>query len=588
MPVTGGEPQDDPGQVFAATLLDEMVGGGLRDICCAPGSRSAPLALAAARHPGLRTRVLVDERSCGFFALGLARASGRPVGIIVTSGTAAVELHPAVVEAFQARVPLIVLTADRPPELHDVGANQTIDQHGLYGGATRWSADPGPAMALPGAGRLWRRLAARAMAAAAGPPAGPVHLNCAFREPLVPAAGRSAVALPRVGPALRHHPPMLAPTPQTVETIATRLAAARRPLIVCGGLTATPPALGTALDGLTRRLGAVVIAEPASQLRTRGRPGLVAAAEPLLRVPAFAAGQRPDWVLRLGAPPTSRTTAAWLAGLHPTPTVLVDPDGSWADPVAAATEVVAADPVLLLSALTRRLGRGAAPAAAAGWRAAWERAGAAAEAAITATLGRTPLFEAHVVRALWRRLPAQATVVVGSSLPIRAVDSFGGPGGRRWRLLANRGASGIDGVVSTAAGVAAAGPGPTVLLCGDLTAFHDMNGLWALRRHGLRCTVVVCDNDGGGIFSLLPPAGHPDVFEQLFGTPLGLDWSRVAALYDLDYRAVTALSELDGAVRWALDAPGSTLLTVRFPRARSAKAHAQLFAAVAATVPGPV
>ena len=572
-----GGPGAGATHAFAAAFVDELAAQGCRSVCLAPGSRSAPLAIAFARHPLVRVYVHLDERSLGFFALGLARRGERPVACLCTSGTAAVELHAAVVEAFHTGAALVVCTADRPPELRDNGAGQAIDQLHLYGPATRWSFDAGPPVWLPDSERVWRRLAARAVSTASGPPAGPVHLNLAFRDPLTPPLGTPAApAAP--APSVRERPPRPAPpAAAAVAALAAPLAAAQRVAIVCGGLAAGDPTLGAAVDRLAARTGAVVVAEPTSGLRSRGRPGLVTIADVLLRDPELAAALRPDLVVRLGAPPTSGWVRSALAAAD-APTLLLDPEGRWLDPEGAVTELVRADPGRTLLALARRLDGRPPPTA---WRARWTAAELVAGRARAAALAAAPLFEGQVVSELARALPARATVVVGQSLAIRAADAFWPGAARGQRFLANRGVSGIDGVVSTACGVAAARREPVALLIGDLSAYHDMNGLWALRRHRLRLVVLVLDNDGGGIFSQLPPARHQDVFEQCFGTPLGLDWARVAALYGLTHERVTEPLRLGPALGRAFARPGSSLVAVGFAREASRAAHAAVFEAMA-------
>ncbi len=576
-------------QAFAAAFVDELAAGGVRDACLAPGSRSAPLAMALARDPRIRLLVHIDERSAAFLALGLARGRGDPVVVLGTSGTAAAEFHPAVLEAFHGGVPLVVCTADRPPELHDVGAPQTIDQHQLFGPATRWHADPGPPTALPGAERSWRRLAARALAIAAGPPAGPVHLNLAFREPLTPAPppdvphGDRPTAPGR--PVIAVRPGRRAPDRRLVADLAGRLGAARRPLLVAGGLAQPPGRLTRAARRLAAACDIVVGAEPTSGLRRRGQLGLVTTYDAVLRDRSVAAELRPDLVVRVGAPPTSRVLREWLAAAD-CPTILLDPDDGWHDPELAVTELVRAEPAAVVAAVA-----GALPAGTSGravdWRLRWAAVESAARAAADAQLAHEPLFEPHVVRALVGALPGRATVVVGQSLAIRAVDGFLPAVRPAQRFLANRGASGIDGVVSTACGVAAGGSqGPTVLLIGDLSLFHDLNGLWAIRRHGLRLFVVCLDNDGGGIFSLLPPHDHPDVFESCFGTPLGLDWQRAAALHGLGYSAVETAADLGPALRRGLRAEGAGLLAVRVDREASRRAHLAVWAEMGAAARG--
>jgi len=564
-----------PTQAFAATFVDELARCGLGSVCIAPGSRSAPLAMAFARHPGVRVWMHLDERSAAFFALGMGRASGRPVALLCTSGTAAAEFHAAVIEAHHSRVPLLVLTADRPPELREVGANQAIDQARLYGTAVRWFFDPGVPDAEPDAPARWRRLAARALAEAAGEPAGPVHLNLPFREPLTPAPGSVPAAVPAGGPPARVRRPAAAPAGETVRDLAHVLRSARRPLVIAGELRCGA-ALRAPLDALLERLDAPLVAEPTSQLRRRCATGLVEAADALLRDAAWAGAHRPDLVLRLGAPPTSKALNRFVADAG-APVVVVDGEG-WRDPEQQAAEFVRGDPAPLLAALAAALPE---PAGSGLWCHAWVEAGARAAAALGDALAASPLHEGHAVRALAAALPDRAQVVIGSSMPIRDADTFWPAAPPGQRFLANRGASGIDGLVSTGLGAAAAAPGmPTVVLLGDLSLYHDMNGLWAARRHGLRATIVVLDNDGGGIFGFLPQAEHPDVFEELFGTPLGLRMADVARLYGLAYHEAGAPATLAGVLRHALAGDGVSLVRVPFDRAGSVAGHRACWSAV--------
>jgi 2-succinyl-5-enolpyruvyl-6-hydroxy-3-cyclohexene-1-carboxylate synthase len=475
----------DVTQSFAATFVDELAAQGVEFACISPGSRSAPIAIALQRHPKIRVFVHIDERSGSFFGVGLAKATGKPVALLSTSGTAAAEFHPAVVEAAHSRAPLIVLTADRPPELQDVGANQAIDQQHLYGSAARWFFDPGPPVESAGSPRQWRRLAARAYAEAAG---GPVHINLPFREPLVPTPGEVPAALGTAGQAVSTG--RILPTPGQVTTLASALQRAQRPLIVAGEMR-DGDRLGPALS----RLGLPVLAEPSSQLRRAETGGAIESYEALLRA-GWSLQHGPDLVVSLGGTPTSKVLSAWLAAAS-APTFLIDPDHAWRDPDQVASHVMACDPQALLEALPA-MDRNA-------WREEWMSAGKRATAAIAATFISTPLHEGHIVRALAARLPDNGQVFVGSSMPIRAVDSFWPYAKTQQRFYGNRGASGIDGLVSSGLGLAAGRSSvPTVLLLGDLSVYHDMNGLWALRRHGLRATVVVCDNNGGGVLNSSP------------------------------------------------------------------------------------
>src|SRR5216683_4788052 len=555
----------DVAQTFAATFVDELAAQGVEYACVSPGSRSAPVAMALQRHPRIKVIVQIDERSGSFFGLGIGKATGKPAVLLSTSGTAAAEFHPAVVEASYSRTPLIVITADRPPELHDVGANQAIDQQHLYGSAVRWFVDPGAPTDLPNAARTWRRLAARAVAEAAN---GPVHLNLPFREPLVPPPGKPPAAEP--APAQAVTSGRLLPSQAQVASLASALQRAQRPLIVAGELRD-----GESLAPALHRLGLPLLAEPTSQLRRAEAGAAIESYEALLRA-GWSLQHGPDLVIRIGATPTSRVLNRWLTAAA-APTFLIDPDRAWRDEDHVATNVMVCDPQPLLEAVP--------PVDRMAWRDQWVTAGKRASAAIAASMVSTPLHEGHVVRALSARLPDPGQVFIGSSMPIRAADSFWPLARPKQRFFGNRGASGIDGLVSSGLGVATARDAvPTVLLLGDLSLYHDMNGLWALQRHGIRATLVVCDNNGGGVFNFLPQAEHQDVFEEIFATPLGLDLSQVARLYGLVYSPVSDRSGLEPAIADAIAAPTPTMVVVRFKREDSVSGHRLCWEAAASAL----
>jgi 2-succinyl-5-enolpyruvyl-6-hydroxy-3-cyclohexene-1-carboxylate synthase len=555
----------DVTQSFAATFVDELAAQGVEFACVSPGSRSTPIAIALQRHPKIRVYVHIDERSGSFFGVGLAKGTGKPVVLLSTSGTAAAEFHAAVVEASHSQTPLIVLTADRPPELRDVGANQSIDQQRLYGTAVRWFFDPGPPVEAANASRVWRRLAARAYAEAA---TGPVHINLPFREPLVPTPGEVPVAEGAAGQSVSAGRTL--PTPGQVTTLASALQRAQRPLVVAGEMRD-----GDRLAPALSRLGLPVLAEPSSQLRRAETGAAVESYEALLRA-GWSLQHGPDLVIRLGGTPTSKVLSAWLAATS-APTFLIDPDRTWRDQDQVASHVVACDPQALMEALPAVDRRA--------WREEWVSAGKRATAAIAATFVSTSMHEGHIVRALASRMPDNAQVFIGSSMPIRAADSFWPHAKTQQRFYGNRGASGIDGLVSTGLGLAAGRSNmPTVLLLGDLSLYHDMNGLWAVRRHGLRATIVVCDNNGGGVFNFLPQAQHQDVFEELFATPLGLDFAQVARLYDLVYSPVTDRGGLEPAIADAVAAQAPTLVVVKFKREDSVNGHRTCWEAAAAAL----
>ena len=560
----------DATTAFARTLVDEWTRHGVTDACLAPGSRSAPLALALAADERIRLHVHLDERSASFFGLGLARAGGRPVVLLCTSGTAAANFHPAVLEAWHGRVPLVVCTADRPPELRDTGAGQTVDQVKLYGDAVRWFVDAGVPEDRPGAGAAWRQLASRAIAAASGPPAGPVHLNLAFREPLVPTGEPLVDAPGRVGdrPWTAHVPAVRAPSVEMLDAMAHLVADTPRGLVVAGWGASVEP---RTLLRFSEVAGWPVLADPVSGLRV---PGTVSTYDPLLRDASFAAAHRPDLVVRIGGPPSNKVSVQWLG--DDVPQVLVDPDRAWLDPRHAATDRVEADPELLLATLADAIDVPVDEE----WTGAWRRADEAARLAIEALLaGWDEPFEGRIAHDVFAAVPTDGALVVASSMPVRDLESFAMPRDSV-HVYSNRGVNGIDGFVSTALGVAAGRDGPTVALLGDLCFLHDVNGLLGAAARDVDLTLVVVDNDGGGIFSFLPQAELPDHFETLFGTPHGVDLAAVARVHGLEAVEVGAADEVVPAVERCAGQGGLRLVLVRTDRATNVTRHREVWAAV--------
>jgi 2-succinyl-5-enolpyruvyl-6-hydroxy-3-cyclohexene-1-carboxylate synthase len=579
-----------PGDLNAAlsrTLVDEWARAGVTVAAVSPGSRSTPLALALAGDGRIAVHVFLDERSASYFALGAAKASGRPVVVLCTSGTAAAEFHSAVLEASHARVPLVVCTADRPPELRDTGAGQAVDQLKLYGDSVRWFAEVGAPSPGDAQGAYWRSVGARSVAAASGPPAGPVHLNLAFREPLVPTGAEVALPPGRAdgAPWVTAAARLPRPHPDDVERLALLVAGTTRGAIVAGwGANADP----ASIERLAAVAGWPVLADPISGLRQG--PNAVSTYDALLRSPAVAAGLRPDVVLRLGAALTGKTVTSWLDAS--VAQVVVDPDGAWLDPLRASSERIVADPTALLDAVSLQLlSLGDPPRAGSFWLASWLQAEAATRRVIDNLLDGWPEpFEGRVARDLVAALPDGATLVVGSSMPVRDVESFARPRSGL-RFLSNRGVNGIDGFVSTVLGAAAAGSrrdGPVVALCGDLTFLYDTGGLLGAARRGVDATFVVLDNDGGGIFSFLPQAGAaPGVaghFETLFGTPHGLDLAALAAVHGVAAERAVKADDVLPAVERALSAGGIRLVIVPTERAANVDRHRQVWEA--ASIPG--
>ena len=571
--MSGTASAPNPAVAFARVLVDELVRCGLTEAVIAPGSRSAALAMALHADDRVRLHVRIDERSAAFLALGLAKAAGRPVAVVCTSGTAAANFHPAVLEAHESRVPLLVLTADRPPELRGTGANQTVDQIKLYGQAARWFCEVGVPEGRLGMVAYWRATACRAWAEAVGSPAGPVHLNLAFREPLTPEADEEGFPEPLDGRSAGAPWVALSPGRRSLgdaglNDLAAELAGAERGLLVAGdGPDAGP------LVAVAERLGWPVLAEPTSGARCG--PHAIASAALLTQSAAFAGAHAPDLVLRSGRPQLSRRVSA-LIGRQVARQILVDPDGAWLDPGRAVSRVVRADAATLSGPLL-----GLLPERGAGeWLASWRAADARARDAVDRLLDAGGLSEPRVARDLAAALPAGATLVVGSSMPIRDLDQVMAPRADV-RVLANRGASGIDGFVSTATGIALASAALTVALCGDLSFLHDANGLLGADAD---LTIVVVNNDGGGIFSFLPQARHPEGFETLFGTPHGADLGRLATAYGAAHRLVSEPGELTSAIAEAGAAGGIRVLEVRTDRAANVELHQRLRDAVIAAL----
>jgi 2-succinyl-5-enolpyruvyl-6-hydroxy-3-cyclohexene-1-carboxylate synthase len=633
-----------PAELLRA-FVEELVRSGVRDVVICPGSRSTPLALALRSASQLRSWVHLDERAGAFFALGAAKASGRPTAILVTSGTAAVELTPAVVEARHGRVPLVALTADRPPELRDRGAPQAIDQDHLFGRFKKWYAE----LPVPEAGGMAeahvRSTVGRAVAEAMAAPAGPVHLNLPYREPLVPAGdlrwseppgdpvprdGAPGDGAPRDGAPGdgapddgAGHAVTLAGArtlPEAELAVLVRLVAgARRGVIVCGPLER--PGFAEATTGLAEATGFPIIADALANVRfgPHDRGHVISRADAMLRASAFVEGHRPDLVLRFGATPTSRTLLEWITA-SAARQVVVD-DGGWTEPTLLPVTMVQAEPVGLARALTSGLvrggvagavgggaaltgdGRQSSVGAAAEWLTSWRAAEVVVADTTEAWLDALDEpFEGQVFAGLGPVLPDGAILFAGNSMPVRDMDAFLGSGPAAIRCLGNRGASGIDGLVSTALGVAAVAAGPVVAVVGDVSFIHDLNALVAATRLGLSMTLVLVDNDGGGIFSFLPQAdadapavGLPEHFEELFGTPHGLRFGPLVRALGAGHQLVapagiaaavarSVVGSVARSVVGSLARPGVQVLEVRTERTRNAELHRALLVTIVAAL----
>lgn len=523
----------NPNLQFSETLVAGLADAGLKAVCIAPGSRSTPLALAFDANPTVETLVHLDERCASYFALGMAQASGRPVALVCTSGTAALEFHAAVVEAKMAGVPLLLLTADRPPELRHSGANQTIDQVKMYGDHILWAVDAAlpeedaPDVAL----RNMRTLAARCFAVANGIRKGPVHINFPFRKPLEPEAPYSPHFDKGQSSSIQRG--VLVPTAEQIEEMVALVSEHEQGWIVCGPWAGRPPcSLVNAVAELGRSTGYPVFADPLSGLRFGPHTGttpIVGSYESFLQHSADF--EAPQVVIRFGAVPTSKYLNAYLERTASALQVHVRSDGVWADDSHRVHSFLQVDETVFCRQLAERFRRTPGQWAAS-ILAAEERSRQRQE-----SLLRESWFDAAAAATAVTALPDDSNLFVGNSLPVRHVDQFAQPDTKRIHVYGNRGASGIDGVLSSALGVAAAERSrPMLLLIGDVSFYHDMNGLLAVFKHGLdNVTVVLLNNGGGGVFRRLPIAEDQTRFEELFLTPPGLDFSLAVEMYGLDF-----------------------------------------------------
>jgi 2-succinyl-5-enolpyruvyl-6-hydroxy-3-cyclohexene-1-carboxylate synthase len=563
---------------LASAMVEELARCGVRHAAIAPGSRSSPLALALLRAPAIEAMTVVDERSAGFFALGAGLATGAPAVVACTSGTAAANLHPAVCEADQAGVPLLVLTSDRPAELRDVGAGQTIDQLKLYGEAVRWFCEVGTHEADDAGLLHFRSVACRAFAAARGDPRpGPVHVNLAWRDPLGPeprdgdVTATSELALRGRGERPLHAviSPAAAPDGHLLDELCERIGGAPRGLIVAG--RQPDQAAADAIAALARASGYPILAEPTSQLRMgpHDRSLVIWAYEPVAR--ARPQALEPQLVLRFGYMPTCKPLRQWLGGVDSVRQIVVDPAGGWNEPSRRAETVLRADPAALAFGAAGQIG-GVDDS---DWAATWLGAANAAAEAIDSALGSLDEpTEPGVHAALGAVYGDGDLVYTASSMPIRDQEAFLAAGPADVRFLCNRGANGIDGLISSGIGAATATGRPTWIVTGDLGLFHDMNALALLRQTSAPVRVVVLDNGGGGIFEFLPQAEQVsrEEFEAIFGTPVGLALDRVAAVYQVPHRRVQTLADLG-----ALKAAEACLIEVPVPdRRRNVELHRQI------------
>ena len=569
--------------VWAQLLIGSLADGGVADVVVSPGSRSTPLTAALAGEPRLRVHPVIDERAAGFFALGLARAAGAPVALVCTSGTAPAHYLPAVIEAAMAGVPLVVISANRPPELHGAGASQTIDQLRLFGGFVRRFDDLGPPDGSALALRALRRKVGQALAAARGPAPGPVHLDVPLRKPLEPAAPatdaeRAAAAeaarlattpLPATAPVVR--------VPDSlIEAAAAAITAAPRGVIIATAGPATRAAGRDAAFALAARAGYPLLAEAGSQLRFADRPDAVVAVDRfgLIAGGPAAAPLAPELIVQLGGEPVAMGWPRLAGAGGRAPRRFVIAEHGWPDGDSSAEAVLIGDVAVTLARLATALATPRLPGA---WTRAWTEADRQARAAMTAALAALPGAEGAAVAAAIAGVPDDGQLVLGNSLPIRVADEVA-DGGRDLTVLTQRGAAGIDGLIAGAAGAAATGR-PTVLVLGDVSFAHDVGALALVRGRPL--AVVVIDNDGGRIFDDLPVAGAAlpaGAFDRLWRTPPALEPVAAARGFGLPGWTVRNPDELAAAIGAAIAGGGAVIHVPVAPASARAARDAALAA----------
>lgn len=563
-------------RLWADLIIDELVRHGVTRFVIAPGSRSTPLVTAIAAHPQAEATIHYDERGTAFFALGYARATGRPAVWVTTSGTAVANGYPAVIEAAQDGVPLILLTADRPPELRDTGSNQTIDQQRMFGPYVRWFFD------LPAANQTVEpqfvlttvdQVVHRSMTS----PPGPVQLNCMFREPLAPVddgadyRGHMAMLARRERtqtPYTTYERPLRVPSAESIAELAVVLNQIESGIVVAGRLL--DPDYAKPIADLARALNWPVMADINSQLRFKDFEELMPY-HAILGSRVFRDNVRPMAVLHFGAPVVSNRLAQYLRGAMPEHYILVHDSPHRVDPDHMITHRFDCEP----GAFCRELSSLVNPAGSR-WIGRWRSARRDAASALEGLLGDdADVSEPWLARTLPTLLPNGAGLFLGSSMPVRDADFFAYEG-LALRVGSNRGASGIDGTLATAVGYCTGHARPTALVIGDVAMLHDLNSLGLARSIDQPFPIIVINNDGGAIFSFLQISAFEDVFEKYFGTPHGLWFEQAAGMFGIPYEAPNTRSEFENAVRRALEYSGATLIEVTTNREQNAQLHRRI------------
>ncbi|MFC4321671.1 2-succinyl-5-enolpyruvyl-6-hydroxy-3-cyclohexene-1-carboxylic-acid synthase [Litchfieldia salsa] len=560
---------------YIASFVDELVRAGVEDVVISPGSRSTPIAILMAEHPEMNTYINIDERSASFFALGMAKAKQQPVALLCTSGTAAANYYPAVVEAHYSRVPLLVITADRPHELRDVGAPQAIDQNRLYGNHVKWFVEMGLPEGTIEMNRYVRTVAARATGKALAAPAGPIHLNFPLREPLVPdltlehlfSMGRNIhnkqINVTIGAPQLNN---------EQAQVVANMLAGKEKGIIVCGEIN--DPEFAHSVTRLAGKLQYPILADPLSQLRSgsHSKEYILDSYDTFLRNEDFITSVSPEVVIRFGAMPISKALLLYLKKHSDAIQIVIDGDGGWREPTLNAAEMIYCEETSFCNGLINQV----ADQNQSGWLKYWSEVNLLTRHSLGRMVEETTLFEGRVIQELQSAIPENSLMFVGNSMPIRDLDSFFTLTEKDVRLMANRGANGIDGIVSSALGASTLGR-KTVLVLGDLSFYHDLNGLLAAKQNKLDLTVILINNDGGGIFSFLPQSKEEKHFEYLFGTPTGIDFTHAVKMYNGQFTNPTTWEEFIEAFISSMDSRGLSVIELKTDRRDNLKYHRNLW-----------
>jgi 2-succinyl-5-enolpyruvyl-6-hydroxy-3-cyclohexene-1-carboxylate synthase len=561
---------------YLASFVAELFHSGITDVVVSPGSRSTPMAMVMAEHPDLNVHIHVDERSAAFFALGIAKATNRPVAILCTSGTAAANYFPAIVEARYSRVPLLVLTADRPHELREVGAPQAIDQIHLYGQHVKWFAEMAPPENSGEMIRYARTVCARAAAIAAQAPAGPVHLNFPFREPLIPKLDENLFQMnERPQGYVKVHNGDLTIPEARLQAIAEKLKGKKRGIIVCGNIA--DGLFADAVAKLSEVLKFPILADPLSQLRSgkHKRENIIDTYDTFLRNDDAKIFLKPDVILRFGAMPVSKALTIFLKENPEADQIVVDGGGGWRDPAMLSTDMLFCHETSFCEKLlTYTVSKPDSE-----YLDKWKKINELTKENMTSLRDITELSEGKLFYELADILPEGATLFVGNSMPIRDLDSFFLHNNKSIRVMANRGANGIDGTVSTAIGAALYSK-PLYLVLGDLTFFHDLNGLFIAKKYEIDIHIILVNNNGGGIFSFLPQFEHPKHFELLFGTPLDIDFKHAVNMFNGKFTKISDWDHFRAEMKNSLDSSGINVYELITNRDRNLAEHREFWRTV--------